>query len=244
MGSGSGLSMKVSALSRTSLGTTACTRGSAPFRSSGKKCCHRRPRLAANLCGWNSVRPSHLFGRYSDHDYYFELPCGSGAPNQFGGDLRHTMNQLRATPRANRPSKFADNPMPCATSNTVAPPACGPSRPWRSVQEPTPPVGIVAYDGVSRLDQQETQECVALLADVAEALPAASRFLARNQSQIAAYLLATLKALRNPKNQDKGQCRDGANPRMRHQPLHLWPLFRGLLNRCTQFVDLRVESVQ
>src|SRR5437660_4897522 len=110
------------------------------------------------------------------------------------------------------------------------------------VQEPTPPVGIVAYDGVSRLE--ETQECVALLADVPEALPAARRFLARNQSQIAAYLLATLKALRNPKNQDKGQCRDRANPRMRHQPLHLWPLFRGLLNRCTQFVDLRVESVQ
>src|SRR2546426_1198066 len=161
------------------------------------------------------------------------------------------MNQLRATPRANRTSKFADNPMPCATSNTVAPPACGPSRlgdrtatTHCQVQEPTPPVGIVAYDGVSRLDQQETQECVALLADVPEALPAASRFLARNQSQIAAYLLATLKALRNPKNQDKGQCRDRANPRMRHQLLHLWPLFRGLLNRCTQFVDLRVESVQ
>src|SRR5436305_14306258 len=83
--------MKVSALSRTSLGTTACTRGSAPFRSSGKKCCHRRPRLAANLCECNSVRPSHLFGHYFDHDYYFELPCGSGATNQFDGDLRHTM---------------------------------------------------------------------------------------------------------------------------------------------------------
>ena len=86
--------MKVSALSRTSLGTTACTRGSAPFRSSGKKCCHRRPRLAANLCGWNSVRPSHLFGHYFDHDYYFELPCGSGAPSQFDGDLRPTMRGL------------------------------------------------------------------------------------------------------------------------------------------------------
>jgi hypothetical protein len=81
------------------------------------------------------------------------------------------------------------------------------------VKEP-PPVGIVAHDGVSRLDQQETQEWVALLDDVPEALPAASRFPARNQSQIAAYLLATWKALRNPENQDKGQCRDGANPRM------------------------------
>src|SRR2546421_7615844 len=123
--------MKVSALSRTSLGTTACTRGSAPFRSSGKKCCHRRPRLAANLCGWNSVRPSHLFGHYFDHDYYFELPCGSGAPNQFDGDLRHTMTQFRATPRANRTSKSADNPIPYATSSTAELTVCGPSLPWR-----------------------------------------------------------------------------------------------------------------
>src|SRR5204863_3400380 len=123
--------MKVSALSRTSLGTTACTRGSAPFRSSGKKCCHRRPRLAANLCECNSVRPSHLFGHYFDHDYYFELPCGSGAPNQFDGDLRHTMTQFRATPRANRTSKSADNPIPYATSSTAELTVCGPSLPWR-----------------------------------------------------------------------------------------------------------------
>src|SRR5205814_9747214 len=97
--------MKVSALSRTSLGTTACTRGSAPFRSSGKKCCHRRPRLAANLCGWNSVRPSHLFGHYFDHDYYFELPCGSGRPVSLtviygtprpSSELPHVRTELRS----------------------------------------------------------------------------------------------------------------------------------------------------
>src|SRR5207245_3760357 len=70
------------------------------------------------------------------------------------------------------------------------------------VQEPTPPVGIVAYDGVSRLDQQETQECVALLADVPEALPAASRFVARNKSKIAVYLLSYMKSLRCNKNLD------------------------------------------
>ena len=46
------------------------------------------------------VRPNHLFGHNFDHDYDFELPCGSGAPNQFDGDVLHTMRQLRVTTRA------------------------------------------------------------------------------------------------------------------------------------------------
>jgi hypothetical protein len=126
--SGSGASLKVSALSRASLGARLpALPKSAPFRSSWKNVCHHRPRLAANLCGWNSVRPSHLFGHYFDHDYTFELPCGSWAPNQFDGDLRHTMHQLRATPRANRTSKSVDSPIPCATSDTSGLPVCGPS---------------------------------------------------------------------------------------------------------------------
>jgi len=41
-------------------------------------------------------------------------------PYQFDGDRRHTMHQLRATPRANQTSKSADNPISCATSSTVA----------------------------------------------------------------------------------------------------------------------------
>src|SRR5207249_5683987 len=64
-------------------------------------------------------------------DYYFELPCGSGAPNQFDRNLRHTMTQFRATPRANRTSKSADNPIPYATSSTAELTVCGPSLPWR-----------------------------------------------------------------------------------------------------------------
>jgi len=98
----SGLSMKVSALSRASWAHYCLHSKERAISLKLEKRCHRRPRLAANLCGWNSVRPSHLFGRYLDHDYYFELPCGSGAPNHFDRDLRHTIAQLRATPRANR----------------------------------------------------------------------------------------------------------------------------------------------
>ena len=34
----------------------------------------------------------HLFGRNFDHDYYFELPVmGSGIPNDYVGDLLHTI---------------------------------------------------------------------------------------------------------------------------------------------------------
>src|SRR5207245_11701883 len=54
-----------------------------------------------------------------------------GTPNQLDGDLRHTMTQFRATPRANRTSKSADNPIPYATSSTAELTACGPSLPWR-----------------------------------------------------------------------------------------------------------------
>src|SRR5207248_10442098 len=79
----------------------------------------------------NSVRPNHLFDHNRDHDYFFALPCGSGAPNQFDGDLRHTMTQFRATPRVNRTSKSADNPIPYATSSTAELTVCGPSLPWR-----------------------------------------------------------------------------------------------------------------
>ena len=55
----------------------------------------RRPRLASNRCGPNSVRPNHLSGHNFDHDYDFELPPewrGSGAPHQVDGDLFHTMD--------------------------------------------------------------------------------------------------------------------------------------------------------
>ena len=55
----------------------------------------RRPRLASNRCGPNSVRPNHLSGHNFDHDYNFELPPewrGSGAPHQVNGDLLHTMD--------------------------------------------------------------------------------------------------------------------------------------------------------
>ena len=55
----------------------------------------RRPRLASNRSGRNSVRPNHLSGHNFDHDYDFELPRewrGSGAPHQVDGDLLHTMD--------------------------------------------------------------------------------------------------------------------------------------------------------
>jgi hypothetical protein len=124
---GSASSMKASALSRTYMHTRACTPKSAPFRSMGKSCSHRRPRLVLNRCGWTRSDPTIYSVTTSTMIINFELPCGSGAPNQFDGDVLHTMSQLRATPRANRTLIPVDNPILYATSSTAAQRACGPS---------------------------------------------------------------------------------------------------------------------
>ena len=87
-----------------------------------------------------------------------------------------------------------------------------------------PPIRLI--DGVGRLHQQETQEGAALLADVSQALASATRLLARDEPNIAAHLLATMKTFRNSQNQHKSERRDGANSGMGHQPLHLRSFFR------------------
>ena len=124
---GSGSSMKVSALSRLSW---------------AHECVHSEKSAISLLLEMLFIAdPGSLLifpgGTRSDPAIYsattstmitmFELPCGSGAPNQFDGVLRHTMTQLRATPRANRTLKSADSPIPCATSNTAVRPVCEPS---------------------------------------------------------------------------------------------------------------------
>src|SRR5207249_7467397 len=56
---------------------------------------------------------------------------------------------------------------------------------FRSLAKP----GIVAHRSLCRFHQQHAQEAIALLADRTQPLPSATRVLARNQSQIAGYLL-------------------------------------------------------
>src|SRR5580693_2382249 len=74
----------------------------------------------------------HLFGRNRDHDYYFELLSEEEQDAQSITRCSTAHHRdVRAVPRANRTCSTAENPIPCATSSTDEPPACGPWRPWR-----------------------------------------------------------------------------------------------------------------
>ena len=66
----------------------------------------------------------------------------------------------------------------------------------RQVQELTSPIGVAADGGLRRLHEQETQQRVALLADVTQPLPARAGVLAWDKPQVAADLLAAAKTLR------------------------------------------------
>src|SRR5580692_2711611 len=74
----------------------------------------------------------HLFGRNRDHDYYFELLREEEQDTQSITRCSTAHHRdFRVVPRANRTFSTARNPIPCASSSTAEPPACGPSRPWR-----------------------------------------------------------------------------------------------------------------
>jgi len=67
-----------------------------------------------------------------DHDYYFELLVieERNAQSITRCWTAHHRD-VRAVPRANRTCTTVDSPTPDASSSKDAPPACGPSRPWR-----------------------------------------------------------------------------------------------------------------
>src|SRR5580692_13022153 len=67
--------------------------------------------------------------------------------------------------------------------------------PHRQMQVPSSPVGITPCCGLGCFDQQETQQRAALLGDAAEPLMTRAGIFRRNQSDIAADLLAPRKAL-------------------------------------------------
>src|SRR5664279_2227901 len=74
----------------------------------------------------------HLFGHTFDHDYYFELPReGERDAHSITRCFASHHRDIRAFPRTNRTSSTARNPIPCASSSTIAPPVSAPWRPWR-----------------------------------------------------------------------------------------------------------------
>src|SRR6516225_3516853 len=69
-------------------------------------------------------------GLRNSHDKSFRLSCTVGLRVFVCENLAfHGDGRLRAAPRANRTSKAAGNPIPCATSNTSGRRVCAPSPP-------------------------------------------------------------------------------------------------------------------
>src|SRR6204780_900372 len=66
----------------------------------------------------------------------------------------------------------------------------------RQVNVSTAPVRIVAHRRLRRLHQQESQQRIALLADVPQSLLATTGVFARNHPHVVADLLATMKSVR------------------------------------------------
>src|ERR1700733_11166899 len=92
------------------------------------------------------------------------------------------------------------------------------------------PVWVVPNCDLRCLHQQETQERVALLADVSQPLFAGARVLAGNKTQIASNLFSTTKTLWRPDDQYESKPREGTHSRMGHQPYHLGSLLSLLLD--------------
>ncbi len=144
--------------------------------------------------------------------------------------------RYRAVPRTNRTPTTANTHNPSATSSTSEPPASThrylgnallPTH--RQVNVPTSPFRIASCRRLGRLHQQESQQGIALFADVPQSLLARTGVLTRNHPHIRADLLAAVKPLRSSDDQHVSQGRQWAHARMRHQPQHLGSLLGFLL---------------
>src|ERR1039457_3409525 len=107
-----------------------------------------------------------------------------------------------------------------------------------------PPFWKAAHRHLRRFHQQETQQRVALLADMSQPSPIPARLLRRHQSQIARDLFATLKPLRSPNDQHKGERRQRTDPGMRPQSPRLGIFLRFLLDGLRQLRNRRAQPVQ
>jgi hypothetical protein len=100
----------------------------------------------------------------------------------------------------------------------------------RQMHVPSPPVRFTTRPRLGLLLPARNAKELTLLADVPKPLMAGTGVLARNQSHIAADLLAALEPLRSSDDQHEGQCRQRSYARVGHQPQHFGPFLRFLLD--------------
>src|ERR1700757_2265867 len=69
------------------------------------------------------------------------------------------------------------------------------------VEEPAAPLRLTAYRNLRRFHQQETQQHVALLADMSQSTTISAGLLGRNQPDVAGQLLAAVESFRRSDHQ-------------------------------------------
>src|ERR1700720_4789615 len=123
---------------------------------------------------------------------------GSGMPNHYAGDLVHTMAISGLSRVRTELFKLTVvqtlTPHPVQVNRQLS----GhrylrdlPSSAHGQVEELAAPLRLTAHRDMRRFHQQESQERVALFADVSQASPIPARFLRRSQAGIAGDLLST-----------------------------------------------------
>src|SRR5260370_1351472 len=114
----------------------------------------------------------------------------------------------------------------------------------RQVHVPTSPLRIDSCCRLGGLHQQESQQRVALFADVPQSLLLGTGVLTRNHPHVRADLLAAVEPLRFSDDQHIGEGRQWAHTRMGHQSQNLGSLFCFLLVGGRQLVNRRTQAVQ
>ena len=198
----------------------------------------RRPRLACNLSvGFSPTQTSLRSELQTMITRSNSLSRGSGMPIQVDGVLVHAMSgtelsrvrtelhQLCILPAVS-PHPVQPNREPSGHGDLSDVPLPA----HRQVRIPSSPVRITSRRGLCCFSQQETQQRTALLADVPQPLMAGTGVFRRNQSDIAADLLAALKSFRSSDDQHEGQCRQWTYARVCHEALHFGLLLRLLLD--------------
>src|ERR1700691_1029025 len=153
-----------------------------------------------------SVRPTHLFDPISDHDYSFKLPLARERDAHSSGRrfllralscselsrVRTELDPLRILPTVSPyPVQLhCESPGHARLGNV-------PLSTHRQAHIASSPVRITACCGLGCFHQQETQQRTALLGDVSQPLMTGTGILLRNQSHIAADLLAPTKPFRS-----------------------------------------------
>src|ERR1017187_6743534 len=149
---------------------------------------------------------------------------GSGMPNHYVGDLLHTMG-MSGLSRV-RTELFHLFVVPFLAPHPVHANrqfprhrhlGDRPSSPHRQVEILTAPLLVTAHRDLRRFHQQESQQRVALLADVSQPPPVPTGFLRRYQAHIAGNLFPAVKPFRCSDHQLERQCRQRTHPRMRHR---------------------------